>query len=616
MKITTQNAARKSGSIKKSDGATPPPEPQKPDPQKPEPPKDGVDLAQATRISSFVERTKLQGASTLRSAMGMMAGQLTGMTIGSMVFAPLAFKFGNLYIATGGAAITGGAMALLGNKLASRPASGEERASGLKNAMVNATAAVKSLPNFIYPTVAGATAHEKAVIYGALDRLPLSGVTSAPTIDVVTGMEQAGASGLATPLFSQSRIFLDRDQMALGDHWAAEVTIHEIGHTYDFTKGVGPILNRSHRGGGFGKAPFVSDYAGTNRMEDYAEAYAHYYTDEQTLLDRAPVKHATIEASQQPGVVDAALDRPKVRDAGRRIGSAFEAAPRLRNLLALGGSLMAPFQLYRGATNYERAAASGDKQAMLDAKMQLASGSSLFFSGTAPLSLAVAADKMYLQKQVDSGDMTLDEANAHADKVLTAATGPFGFAASSIHKELDSAGLLIKPGDGPNLAFFGPAVSDRAKTALGAGFAVGAVAGGILGPMLGSGSAVVTAAAAATGSLLGGMTGAAVGLGAHQLTKEQRSVLGVRVESDLTGDDKKLLAKLAGSTVVCGAAGAVLGSMAGSTLGEVVGQALGGPVGGVTGKTVGRYLGMMGGSYAGAKGGSKVGAQWAGLKKS
>lgn len=614
MNIKTRIATQKLGRAKQTPAAsqpTPPPE----DPKGPQDPKDGADLTQAERITGFVAKTKVQGASTLRNAMGMMAGQLTGMTIGSMIFAPLAFKFGNLYIATGGAAITGGALALLGSKLSSKPVEGEERAAGLKTAMVHATTALKSMPNFIYPTVVGATAHEKEVIYGALDKLPLTGVTSAPTIDVVSGMQKAGAAGLATPLFSHSRIFLDRDEMAWSDDFAQEVTIHEIGHTYDFTKGVGPILNRSHRGGGFGKAPFVSDYAGTNRMEDYAEGYSHYYLEPDHLLEKAPVKHATIEASQQPGVVDAALDRPKVRDAGRRIGTAFEAAPRLRNLLALGSSLVAPFQLYRGAANYERAAASGDKKAMIEAKMQLASGSALMLGATTPLSLGIAADKIALQSQVDGGKMTLDQAEAHADKVLTVATGPFGFAASSMQSELASAGLLLK-GDGGKPMFFGPAVSQRAKNAMGAGFALGAAAGGLVGPLLGgSGSAVATVASAAAGTVLAGVAGGALGLGAHHLTKGKRTVLGMDAPSALTKDDKKLLAKLAGSTIVGGAAGAVLGSMAGSQVGQMVGQALGGSVGGVTGAALGKYVGLLGGSYALAKGGSKLGAKWAGLNK-
>ena len=91
-------------------------------------------------------------------------------------------------------------------------------------------AVANSLPKIAYPTLVGASAAKKAVFYNALDNLPLSGVTSAPTVDVVTGLEAVGASGLATPLFSHNRIFLDVDQMNISDNWAGEVLTHEIGH--------------------------------------------------------------------------------------------------------------------------------------------------------------------------------------------------------------------------------------------------------------------------------------------------------------------------------------------------------------------------------------------------
>jgi hypothetical protein len=458
------------------------------------------------------------------------------------------------------------------------------------------------------------------MIYGALDSLPLSGVTSVPTINVVTGLEKAGASGLATPLFSHSRVFLDRDQMALGKEWAQEVTTHEVGHTYDFTKGVGPIGNRSHRGGGFGSAPFVSDYAGTNRMEDYAEAYAHYHRSPQELLRSAPKKYETIAASQQPGLVEQSLDRPSVRDAGRRAGSAFEKAPYLRNILALGSSLVSPFQIYRGATNLERGLKHDDQKALFDGKMQLASGSALFLSGTAPLGLALTVGHMVAGKMLADGTITPEQANAFADKSLAVSTGPIGFVAGSIEKELDKAGLLEDKG---SVALFG---SKKRKfdagsgVSLAGGFALGAAAGGILTPLIVGGSAASMISAAAGGTWVGGLAGAALGFGAHYLAssmKEKPQPFGLFAAQDdkLTWGDKKLLAKLSAPTVVAGVGGAVLGGMAGDYLGSALGTAVAGAAGGVTGAALGRYLGILGGSFVLVKGGAKVGAAWAGLPK-
>jgi hypothetical protein len=116
-----------------------------------------ADPAQARRISNFVRETKESGAHNLRGIMGMMAGQMTGMTIGSLIFAPLAFHYGNLYIATGGAALTGAALAFAGHKLASREVKPGSANSSLANAGVALGGLANSLPRFAYPTVAGAT---------------------------------------------------------------------------------------------------------------------------------------------------------------------------------------------------------------------------------------------------------------------------------------------------------------------------------------------------------------------------------------------------------------------------------------------------------------------------
>lgn len=575
-----------------------------------------VDPAQAARISGFVQRTKEKGAHQLRGIAGLMAGQMTGMVIGSLAFAPLAFHYGNLYIATGGAAVTGGALALLGNYLASREVKTSEN-STLANLGAGVGALARSLPKFAYPTLANATAAEKAVIYGALDKLPLSGVTSAPTIDVVTGLEKAGASGLATPLFSQSRIFLDRDQMALGAHWAQEVTTHEIGHTFDFTKGVGPVGTRNFWGGGFGKAPFVSDYAGTNRMEDYAEAYAHYHRSPDELLAKAPAKYEAIARSQQPGLVDQALDRPSVRDAGRQVGTAFERAPYLRNLIALGSSLVSPFQIYRGATNLEVGLKRGDGKAKFDGKMQLASGAALL-TGVAPLGLAIGVGHAITGKLLADGTITQAQADKVADASLAVSTGPVGFAAGSIEKELDKAGLLQERGQ-VKLFASAPMTKTHRSWAMGGGFAAGAVAGGLLTPWLVGGGTASLVSSAAAGSWVGGLAGAALGLGVNYLVSEKAKpqpfgLLARQDDEKLTGADKKLLAKLVAPTVVGGLGGAVLGGMAGNALGQALGTAVAGAAGGVTGAALGQYVGLLGGSYALVKGGAKLGAAWAGLQ--
>jgi len=569
---------------------------------------------QADRISAYVEKKKLDAAKSMKQVSGLMAGQLTGMTLGSMLFAPLALKMGNLYIATGGAALTGAVMAWGASKLAEKDLSNlTQSKAGDAFGVVGSVA--NSLPKIAYPTLVGVSAAQKEVFYEALDRLPLGGVTSASTIDLVKGLEDVGASGLATPLFSQSRIFLDVDQMNISDTWAQEVVTHEVGHTYDFSKGVGPILSRNFRGGGFGKEPFVSDYANTNRMEDYAESYAQYHLDPEGLKSVAPDKFAALDASQAPGLVDQAIDKPAVREAGRKIGSAFEAVPRARNLLSLGASLVGPFQLYRGAASYQKGVRENDPLSRLNGKMALASGTALMGPGTAPMSLLMSAGQIATNIQLKNGSISLDQAEKRADTALTVAAGPFGSIASSIHAELDKAGLLT--GTKPFGAQVAPA-SFGARTSLGkmtAGFALGAAAGGLLSPFLHAGSAHAVLLNAATGSWVGGALGAAAGVGLHLLTKpEVPSFLLSQEEPKLSKEDKSLLIKLSTPAVAGGAVGAVGGFFAGQAIGQAIGQSLAGTAGGVTGAALGSYFGVLGGSYALAKGGAKLGANWAGIQ--
>ena len=192
--------------------------------------------------------------------------------------------------------------------------------------------------------------------------------------------------------------------------------------------------------------------------------------------------------------------------------------------------------------------------------------------------------------------------------------------ASSVTGELEKAGLLVDPpksgDDFRTFSLFSPRNSKLSFGKIAAGFAAGAAAGGVAMPFLHAGAAHAKVLSAATGAWAGGLVGAALGFGLHMMTKpEAPTYLMGAQENKLTGEDKKLLAKLSAPAVVGGAAGAVGGYLGGQMLGRAIGQAVAGAVGGVTGAALGSYFGVLGGSYALAKGGAKLGAGWAGLNK-
>lgn len=577
--------------------------------KKPKDPEDGY--TRAERIQHFVEGARMQSAGYLRSLSGAVAGQLIGMTAGSMAAANLALKLQNLYVLTGAGALMGAAGAIAGYKLLGGELNLEEnRPSNLGvDVGLNVAAGLKALPKFVYPTIVGATQAEKAIIYRGLDQLPLSGVTSASTIDVVNGLQDVGAAGLATPLFSQSRIFLDRAEMAYPG-WGEQVTIHEIGHTFDFSRGVGPLGSTSMMGGGFGSEPFISGYAETNRMEDFAESYLEYHTHPDRLQRVAPDKFAALQAAQQEGLFDRAMDTPRVREAGKKVGQAMDAVPYSRNLVELAGALLSPIQLYRGARQLEEGTAHNDATKRLQGKLNLASGTLLFFTGFAPLALAVAGAQAGLRSQVAAGKLDPEAADDAADAMLALATGPVGMISAAATQEFAKAGVdLNQPGPGVDSAFpkTGSAFGAAAFTV--GGIAAGSLAGSALGSWLNNGSAQDMLAAGTAGAWWGRLAGGALGLGSYglyQAFKKSEDPFGPS-ELQLTKEDKIFMAKIAGGAVAGGIGGAVLGGWGLAAAGRALGMSLGGPAAAVTGAAAGRLLGIVGGSYALARAGAAAG---------
>jgi len=557
---------------------------------------------QADRLAHFVQTTKLSAVESLSSYSAAAMGYLVGACAGALISTPLALSLGNMYVMTGGTAVAGGLGALAGHMLDKRKKPAQEDGAVREGLMAAGTAATM-LRKIAYPTLVNATGAEREMVYRALDSIPMSGVTSVSTIDLVDGLQKQGIAGVAHPIMSQSRILLDKAEMSGARNWAEDVTIHEVGHTHDFTRGFGPIGSRSMWGGGFGKAPFISDYAETNRMEDYAESYLNYHRYPNQLQSGAPAKYASLDAAHREGVTDTLRNRDSVRETGKKVGEILGSVPYLRTAVELGLSLIAPMQIHHGASQLEAGLASGNDSQKLDGKMNLAKGAFLTL-GMAPLSLATSAAHMALKHQVDSGSMTAAEASSVANAVLATATGPIGMVGAAAGSELRKAGVDL---DDTRVRS-----SFEKGSALGTVMATigGAAAGGVVGTLLGTTTGGIVGGMA--GLMWGQLSGAALGFGGYTAVQTMRQD---RREGDalaLTGQDKAWLGKVLGPTVVGGAAGTFAGGYLGRVVGEAVGAAVGGPVGAVTGGFLGRTAGVMGGSYALAKAGAAAGRAWAG----
>ncbi len=555
------------------------------------------------RIGSWLQDLQAKSLVNLRVGSAAYAGQLVGMAIGAAIFAPLAISTANVYILTGGSALMGGATCLgayyLEKHLSSRRTAAPS--SSLVDGALGLGAALRAVPQFAYPSLVGATGAERELILNSLDRLPMSSVTSASTIQMVPGLERTGAIGIAHPTFSQTRLLLDRDAMTWGYDFHHELISHEVGHSRDFVRGFGPLGAHSLIGP-FGKGPFLTDYSQTNRMEDFAETHAHYHMNQASRAELArvtPEKFQVLDELSQRGLADEWTERPGVRKAGKSVGQALEAAPYLRNALELAGALIAPAQIHRGARRLEAGLIKGDAQQKFHGKMSLASGLLLLAPGGAPGALAVGATHAVLAGLVADGKLKAEQADRIGSGVLATAAGPVGMVCSAIGSELAASGVdmsrVSASGGEPPTSHLGGVLAVIGGTTT--GMFLGATIGGALGGVGG----------AMAGSFWGSAGGAALGLGGWsvlQLGKKRTAS-----SYDLTGGDKVFLAKVVGGGVLGGAAGTVLGGYAGKLAGAALGGLVLGPAGAVTGAFLGRFAGMTLGSLALARAGA-----WAGRK--
>ncbi|MBI2263806.1 MAG: hypothetical protein HYU64_01325 [Armatimonadetes bacterium] len=125
------------------------------------------------------------------------------------------------------------------------------------------------------------TAEEQARINQILSQLPPEQREAIKSVKM--GDLQPGVGGLTSSVDGGGSIILDRNAFQSNGNY---ILLHEAGHAVDFKYGIS--------GNGFGQGPFVTNYAQTNRMEDFAESFAHYYTNPGKLQATSPAKYNVV----------------------------------------------------------------------------------------------------------------------------------------------------------------------------------------------------------------------------------------------------------------------------------------------------------------------------------
>jgi hypothetical protein len=443
-----------------------------------------------------------------------------------------------------------------GKKDKTNDKTGDNNGSGLTGAVGKAVEVFRSLPEFIYPSIKGATAAEEKMIIEALDALPLKDVTTTHTISVSDSLlQRREAAGTCYSMPGKNPIELSSHIMGNESH-LKKVTMHEVGHAMDFGEHNIP----KSKGKPWGSGNRVTEYAKTSRYEDWAETYAYNYHNDQTkaiLMEKAPEKLEALEKIQQPTLYDKVMDRTKVRELGKKVSKAIDKVPGLRFTLEMASFAIGPLSIRSGADKIKQGKKDNDIQKKFDGKMKLAQGLA-FMSGTfAPIGLGLGISEWVINRRVKKGKMTPEQADKFATNAAAAAAGPAGLTYLAASKGLTKT-----------------AAGDKVRDFM------------------------------YSGERKKGLTGLA-GLEKYEVINSETGKVMPKEVVKLTRGDKLFMAKVGGGAVTGGAVGTAVGM----TIGQIAGALIGGFVAGPPGALTGAFLGKAAGSLVGAYSGARVGVQ-------
>lgn len=568
------------------------------------------------RIGHFVRGMTHESLQHVRYLAGASAFRNVGSTLGQLIATPIAIKLAHENAAVVGGVAIGSTVALgaiggllgylwvRGNDNSGNGEKEEKSVFGqVTDRALDLASSVEALPNFIYPSVYGATEAQRQVIYNALDSLPLEDATASATMTVVPNLVDTGISGMSQPGASHVRILLDSSYLDNPTR-GRDLVFHENGHAVDYSGGFGLLGSHNWRGN-FGKGEHVSSYAESNRYEDWAETYEHYHSGRD--VSKVPDKAEVIRRVSEQDPLSRAADTPKLREAGKRIGEALGSVPFLRDGLELAGSLIAPVQIYRGTGALLKGLETDDEELKLKGKFNLATGMFLSLPGASPLALVSSVAGSVIKTTARDGkEDGLRTANRWADGILTTSAGPVGMVLAAVNGEMKANGLRYDESHGFNSLGWKAARTTKSSLLKGTLFTIGgAVGGSVAGAAIGV--ALGGSGGAALGSLWGQLAGGVIGLGSYGAMRALKADKDNNHPLALTGADKKFLLGMTGGAIVGGGAGTALGSYGGKALGELVGGALAGPAGAALGSTVLGWTGALAGAYGGARLGAAVG---------
>lgn len=494
------------------------------------------------------------------------------------------------------------------------------------------TKITKSFPNILYPSIKAANAAHKETLMKILDGLPLKDVTSVNEIALVEKFSEGeGILGLAMPRLTRNVIHL-RDDLFSSFEAARNVATHENGHTKDFNRFLNPIFTDSSLKP-WGKPPYPIDplydtptniYGMTNHYEDYAQAHMFYHCYPEILKTVAPDKFAAMEKSEKLNFLEKVLDRPVVREWGKKISQTMDKVPFLRNAFDLLKAIAGPLSLHKSAEEIRQGVSKDDKGQLFHGELHLASALAYCSGPASFLGLIFDIAHWGINKAINKGTITIEKARVYSRAILANIAGPIGHVIgegthalllpdAEIQQKTNLKENLQKLNE--NAPTLSDTETDLIAAASAAAGAVGATASYIIN--YASNNLAARIVSAISGGFWGGAIVGSLTLAGFYLNKYKKEMATNKELQNVLAnkDDMLYMLKVYGGSAILGLTGGVLGKYGGSIIGGAAGAMAAGPLGGLLGAGLGGFAGSLIAANQGAKLGAALGKKFDDISK-
>jgi hypothetical protein len=273
----------------------------------------------------------------------------------------------------------------------------------------------------LYPALK-VTKYLKQEFINTLDKLPLKTINKASFIEINDKInDQYDTLGVTMNKITNVPIYIHSNP---DPYTHSYVITHELGHSFDFYNNILFNYNSSILGlipkfpFGFGK--FITEYASTKSMEDFAESFAYYFTDPQSLKNASQIKYFTIKQLVNNSIFDKVWDNKVIRELIKK-ASLLIPAP-VRVFLDILSFKSTTNSLKNSVDNILKANEKGDKKEFVLSKLNL--WNSLLLLNKSLFSIFSIPINYVLKKLIEKEMISKELGNKLANLFLSYTAGP------------------------------------------------------------------------------------------------------------------------------------------------------------------------------------------------